>query len=130
MRTSVSRPCYPPAMRAFVLVLAAGLIVSSCAKAPPRTVPSAPATTVGSSVHNVIPQPTTIEALSGDGFSITANTIVAVTPGDERVLWIARYLADLIGLAAAPQPPRVEAAGAAIPRGAISAGVGSCRRRP
>jgi hexosaminidase len=107
-------------MRAVVLALAAGLIVSSCAKAPPRSRPPAPAPNVGSSVHQVIPQPTTIESLPGDGFSITADTIVVVTPGDDRLLWVARYLGDLIGLAAAPRPPRIEAAGAVIPRGAIS----------
>lgn len=107
-------------MRVVFLALAAGLFVSSCAKAPPRTLPPAPAANVSPSVHNVIPQPSTLEALTGDGFSITSNTIVAVTPGDDRVLWVARYLADLIGLAAAPQPLRVSAAGAAIPLGAIS----------
>ncbi len=107
-------------MRVVVLALAGGLTVSACAKAPPRTTPAAAATSAASPIHTVIPRPTAVEAGNGAGFTVTADTAIVVTPGSDRVLWIARYLADLIGSAAAPEPPRVEAAGASMPRGAIS----------
>ncbi len=117
-------------MRLVLLALTAGLTVSACAKAPTRTVPAAPATHPAPSIHDVIPQPAHTDARSGAGFPITADTVIVVPPGDERALWIARYLAGLIGLAAAPQPPRVEAAGAAIPSGAISLEVDSAVAGP
>jgi hexosaminidase len=44
---------------------------------------------------------------------------VVVSPGDDRALRIANYLAEVIGLAAAPLPPRVEVATAPIPSGVI-----------
>jgi len=49
---------------------------------------------------------------------------VVASPGDARAMWMARYLSDLIGLAAAPHPPEVQVAGASIPPGAISLELG------
>jgi hexosaminidase len=82
------------------------------------TKPPAPATTVTSSIQQLIPLPRTVEPAEGAGFTITSDTIV-VSPSDERAIWIAKYLADVIGLAAAPQPPRVEVTASPAPPGAI-----------
>ena len=97
----------------------AGLLLASCAKRPPVIQPPAASAVDPPSLHHVIPLPRTVEPHAGAGFTITADTVVVVASGDERGLWIANYLADLIGLAASPQPPRVEIAGASIPPGAI-----------
>ena len=108
-----------------IAVVAASFILASCAKQPPVTrPPQVPAMDV-SSFHHVIPLPTVVEPRDGMGFTITADTVVVVAPGDERSQWTAKYLADVIGLAAAPQPPRVEVTGASIPPGAISLELGA-----
>ena len=57
-------------------------------------------------MRHIIPLPRIVEPADG-AFTITADTSIIVAPGDERAVWIARYLADLIGLSAGPQPPRV-----------------------
>jgi hypothetical protein len=60
-----------------------------------------------------------VERRAGASFTLSADTVIVVATADRQARWIATYLADVIGLAAAPQPPRVEAAGEAIPTGAI-----------
>jgi len=110
-------------MRPFLGFVSASLILASCAKKPPVTQPRDPSAT-RSAIHQVIPLPRTVEARAGAGFTITADTVVAVSGGDDRGIWIAKYLADVIGLAAAPQPPRVVVAGGSIPVGAISLELG------
>lgn len=105
-------------------LVAASFILASCAKKPPVTQPGSAASALSSSIHHVIPLPRTMEPRAGEGFTITADTVVAVSAGDDRGIWIAKYLADVIGLAAAPKPPRVEVAGASIPIGAISLELG------
>lgn len=102
--------------RALTLILAAALAVASCAKNPPA---SQPLPAVLSSMSNVIPLPLTVSPAAGPGFTITAQTMIVVSPGDEQAMRIGRYLSGLIGLAAAPEPPRVEPVGAAIPANAI-----------
>ena len=67
---------------------------------------SAPATAVQ---HAIIPAPQSIETLTGE-FVLTPATVIVVPPGDQRAAWIGRYLSDLIGIVAGPQPPRVETA--------------------
>jgi hexosaminidase len=59
-----------------------------------------------SSMRHIIPLPRIVEPADGT-FTITAETSIIVAPGDERAAWVARYLADVIGLSAGPQPPRV-----------------------
>ena len=68
---------------------------------------------------HLIPLPRAVEPAAGPGFTITADTVVVVPAGDDRALWIANYLSEVIGLAAAPSPPRIEAAGASVPMRAI-----------
>jgi hexosaminidase len=68
--------------------------------------------------------PRTVEPAAGPGFTITSDTVVVVSPGDDRAIWIANYLADLIGIAAAPQLPRVEVGSASVPAGAITLQLG------
>ena len=69
--------------------------------------------------HAVIPLPQSIDLVPGSTFVVSAQTVIIVPPGDERVLAIGRFLSDWIGLAAAPAPPRVEAAGQTTPVGSI-----------
>lgn len=106
-------------IRPSILLITVSLVVASCAKSPPAMQPSAVPSMFRSAIDHVIPLPRTVEPRAGAGFTITAETIVVVSPGDDRGLWIAKHLADVIGLAAAPQPPRVEVAGESIPPGAI-----------
>jgi hexosaminidase len=72
-----------------------------------------------SSIDHVIPLPRTVEPRAGASFTLSADTVIVVATADDQARWIAAYLADVIGLAAAPQPPRVEASGGSIPAGAI-----------
>ncbi len=59
---------------------------------------------------HLIPLPSVVEPGAGDPFVITPATTIRVPAGNERLLRIGRYLSDWIGIAAGPQPPRVEAA--------------------
>lgn len=95
------------------------LTLAACAKRPAMTQPAGPSAMFTSSIGHVIPLPRTVVPAAGAGFTITADTVVVVSPGDERGRWIANYLADHIGVAAAPRPPRVELAGAEMPQSAI-----------
>ena len=71
---------------------------------PPPPVPSS----IGP-MQRVIPAPVSTEPASGNGFAFTADTVILAEPGD-GVMRVARYLADVIGAATGPKPPRVEAA--------------------
>jgi hexosaminidase len=105
-------------------VVLMSLFLASCAKTPPVTLlPSLPAATAPSIGH-LIPLPRTVEPKAGPGFTITADTVVVVSPGDDRAMWVAKYLAEVIGLAAAPRPPRVEVASGPVPRGSIALELG------
>ena len=72
-----------------------------------------------SSIRDVIPIPQIVEPGPGPGFTVSTETVVAVPNANDDVVRIAQYLADLIGIAAAPLPLRVEVAPASVPRGAI-----------
>ena len=85
-------------MRRITTVLFVALTTASCGK-----------------TAAVIPHPQSIEISGGRSFVVTADTVIVVPPGDERVAAIGRFLSDLIGIAAAPAPPRVDAGGAAPP---------------
>jgi hexosaminidase len=74
-------------------------------------------------MHTLIPAPVSIETPGDGDFVVSANTTIGVTPGDDHSAWVARYLADFIGLAAGAAPPRVE--GVAAPAaGMIQLGIG------
>jgi hexosaminidase len=92
-------------------------VVSSCAAQTAVPPPSA--------TPAVIPLPESIE-ISGDRrFVLTPQTVIVVPRDDERVAAIGRFLSDWIGIAAAPQPPRVQAAGPSIPPASIVLTLGS-----
>ncbi|MGH9315429.1 MAG: beta-N-acetylhexosaminidase [Vicinamibacterales bacterium] len=91
-------------LRHSAVVLVGAVALTSCGTSPTRT---------------LIPAPRSVEARGGSEFVVTAETTIVVSPGDERVVKIGRHLADLIGLAAAPEPPRVVPAGAAVVPGSI-----------
>jgi hexosaminidase len=78
-----------------------------------------------SSIQHVIPLPVQINPSAGPGFTIDARTVIIVTPGDERTLWIGRYLSNVIGIAASPELLPVQPAGASIPENAIHLSLGS-----
>ena len=58
--------------------------------------------------HTLVPRPTTFEPGTGDGFVVTPTTAIPVPAGNEQMMRIGRFLADWIGIAAGPTPPRVE----------------------
>ena len=93
------------------------LLLSSCAV---QTAAPPPITMLA-----VIPLPESIEISSDRRFVLTPQSVIAVAPGDDRVAAIGRVLSDWIGIAAAPQPPRVEAAGPSIPPASIVLMLGS-----
>ena len=61
-------------------------------------------------MHHLIPNPARVELTTAEGFVITSATAVRVPPGDERLRRLGLFLADLIGIAAGPDPLDVEAA--------------------
>ena len=63
-------------------------------------------------MQRLVPAPAVIEPSSGV-FTLTADTVIAPQAGNDDVKRIADYLASLIGTAAAPTPPRVDASGTA-----------------
>ncbi|MGH9369895.1 MAG: beta-N-acetylhexosaminidase [Vicinamibacterales bacterium] len=66
----------------------------------------------------LIPLPSTVEPAGGD-YLVTPATAVRVPAGNDQLLRIGRFLSDLIGIAAGPEPPRVEPGGASGAAGAI-----------
>jgi hexosaminidase len=102
--------------RATVAVLAIAFAGAACATRASVT-SGPPAMT--STFDVVIPRPRLVEPAGGGRFTVTAETVITVAPGDERASWVARYLADWIGLAAGAQPPRVLADGS-VPANAIA----------
>jgi hexosaminidase len=86
-------------------VLLAALTLTACAKTA-AVVSRLPAPPMRG--HAVIPLPQSIDLLGDRPFVVSAGTVIVVPPGDERVAAIGRFLSDLIGLAAAPAPARVD----------------------
>ena len=68
-----------------------------------------------SSFDLVIPRPQLVEPGGDARFAITADTAITVTAGNVRATWVANYLAQTIGIAAAAQPPRVVSDGTSPP---------------
>jgi hexosaminidase len=64
-------------------------------------------TSPSSAFPAIIPAPRAIELTRGPEFVVTPSTAIFIPSGDERVERIAKHLADLIGIAAGPEPPRV-----------------------
>jgi hexosaminidase len=93
-------------LRSLALILAVAALPACAKRAPDLTPDPVPA----ASVRNVIPLPVLAEPAPGPGFHVTGETVILTPPGDERARWIAQYLADLIGIAAAEDPLRVEEA--------------------
>jgi hexosaminidase len=110
---------YPLAVIRALSLLVTALLTASCAKAPRVVSPVHGAADVWSSMRHIIPLPRTVEPANG-AFTLTAETPIVVAPGDERAAWIATYLAEIIGLAAAPEPPRVVVQDPPAARGAIA----------
>ncbi len=108
-------------IRPLPVLLVAVIGFASCAKRPPATVTSP---MIISSFSNVIPLPAKTSPSSGPGFTVTADTVIVVSPGDEQGMRIGQYLSDLIGIVAGPLPPRVQAAVAAVPANAIHLRIG------
>jgi hexosaminidase len=77
----------------------------------------------GGSSHTIVPAPVSTEMPGGGDFTVSATTVIGVTPGNQHAAWVGRYLADFIGMAAAAAPPRVDAV-AAPAAGMIHLGIG------
>jgi hexosaminidase len=100
-----------------VTVLLIAVTVCSCA----RTAPVEPAPTPRP--HALIPLPVSAQFDAGRHFSVTDATIIFVSPADETVTRIGRFLAEFIG-PSADSKPKVEPAGASLPAGSISLSLG------
>ena len=98
-----------------VAFLVIGGLLASCAKRP-RVVAPPPMFT--SSMHGLVPLPVSVEPAEGAPFTITSETAI-VAGGGDAALRIAWYLRDWIGIAAGPEPLRVDVAGAEVPPGTI-----------
>ena len=73
---------------------------------------------------DVIPLPRVIERGTGEGFLLGPQTVIYVPEGNADAQRIARYLAGVIGIAASPDPPRVEVARPDVPAGGIHLRIG------
>jgi hexosaminidase len=102
--------------RTLVAVAVSTFLGGACARAP-RVV--SPAARGSIPMHTLVPRPVTFEPGPGDGFQMTATTTIHVTAGNDAMLRVGRFLADWIGVAAGPAPPRVEAGGSPPARNAI-----------
>jgi hexosaminidase len=90
------------------------LALASCARPPrPATAPEMPSRRM----QNLIPAPVSIESRS-ETFAIAPGATIFVTPGDEGVLKVARYLADLVSISP-ESPARVETTTGPVPDGSI-----------
>ena len=70
-------------------------------------------------MHTIIPQPQTVTPAGSGEFVLGPQTVIYVPDGDADALRIGRYLSAVIGIAAAPEPPRVQPARSDAPGGAI-----------
>jgi hexosaminidase len=97
-----------------IAVIFLTVVLSACARTghvrTPQPAPAAPA-------HALIPAPQSFAA-AGAEFTILPETAIVVS--DERVKPVGDYLAQLIGLAAGPQPPRVTVASGQAAPGSIN----------
>src|SRR5688572_3680659 len=86
-------------LRIFALAMAAALGAAACSNNPPVRIP----------LHDVlIPLPQTIAVAEGAEFVLGPETLIYIPAGDAEAQRIGRYLSDVIGIAAGPEPPRVE----------------------
>ncbi len=63
-----------------------------------------------SAMRPIIPLPQKIAPAPGEPFALSPTTVIYVPAGDTEAQRIGRYLSDLIGIAAGPEPPAVQAA--------------------
>ena len=85
-------------LRISALAIAAVLGAAACSNNPPVR-----------PLHDVlIPLPQTIAVAEGAEFVLGPETLIYVPAGDAEAQRIGRYLSDVIGIAAGPEPPRVE----------------------
>lgn len=96
---------------AFILIVAT-FAVAACTRRPPAVMPEL---LPDRTVRAVIPLPREAEPASGPGFTITADTVIAVPAADPRARWIGEHLADIIGIAAGNTRLRVDEAVAGRP---------------
>jgi hexosaminidase len=107
--------------RSLTVLLLGVTLLASCARSV-RVSGPAPATR--SAMLPLLPIPAAVNSVPGPGFEITPSTTIRVASGDARLPRIGRFLADLIGLAAGPEPPRVESLGDAPAAAAIELRIG------
>ena len=72
-------------------------------------------TAQSASMPALIPLPETLQPGAGDRFTLGPDTVIYVPGGDAEADRLGRYLSDVIGIAAGPQPPAVKAAPAGDP---------------
>jgi hexosaminidase len=101
--------------------LAAALAAGCAAPAPsPFPAPDHPSIDLG---HTVIPLPVSVSLSATDSFTVDANTVISVEPGNEDAARVGRYLAELIALSPQAAPP-VHLTGEPAGAGSISLRLG------
>ena len=98
--------------RSITVIICVALAVSGCAKAKPKVAPSIPTR------RTLLPQPAKIDNGSGASFVVVPGTVITFDGGAVRP--IAIYLAELIGTAAGPGAPAVQAVSEGVHYGPMS----------
>ena len=107
--------------RTLAAVAVTMLLGGACARSPRAVTPS-PRGSIP--MHTLVPRPSTFEPGQGGGFQLTPTTAIHVPAGDPAMLRLGRFLADWIGIAAGPAPPRVDAGSSPPARDAILLQIG------
>jgi hexosaminidase len=108
-------------VRLATLIAIVALGTSGCGKKVRVATPEEPRPT---SMQQLIPAPASVSPASGE-FVIAPETVVLVTPGDDRVRRVGEFLSDLIGIAAGPARLRVEPTGTTVPPNSIQLAIGT-----
>jgi hexosaminidase len=103
------------------VILAVAIAIAGCGKKVRVAQPAPPPL---ASMQTLIPAPVSAQAGTG-AFTVTSATRIVVPPGDTRVQLLGQYLSDLIGLAAAELPLKLEPAAGSGPAGSIQLSLGA-----
>ena len=99
---------------AFVILFALLALLPACGARG-----RAPAVASPADLPALVPLPVSVAPLPSAGFTVTASTPIVVLGGDEGARRLGQFLADVIGIAVGPTPPRVEQASGTPPAGSI-----------
>ena len=99
MQISYALPVFRLTRVGMFTLMAASM--GSCTEQPATPPPAAP-------THHVIPAPARVDTSPSGTFTLAASTTIRVPAGNEPAARLGRYLSDIIGISAGPEPIRVE----------------------